>query len=248
MSQILCLPPPPLSQVFLNSTRMKAKGRAETHFSLDDADVFFQRTPTLFPVAEIDPSFSSAPVSVYTPQPFDPDESGPNISAQPSPSAYWFTRQPELILREISPDVNHAHSLGLPTIQDDLEGVDFREWKSWAANRRVAAIRRWVAHVAHQYGPTDRWAQRFDEDWARMKGGDEEAIQTWLHAVKQRVRMCWCALGYLERAMEGELPSSADDWRDLYAQALQLSKQLCAAVGGVEGRLDQALGEPLHKL
>lgn len=211
--------------------------------SSNDPDIIFQRTPTLFPVAEIDPSFDSVPASTFAPHSFDP-----NASAQHPPSAQWLTHQPELILGESSTYVNDAHSPASLGIHNDLEGVDFREWQSWAAYRRVAAIRRWVTHVAHRYGPTDRWAQRFDEDWARMKGGEEDALQTWLHAVKQRVRMGWCALGYLERAMEGELPSSADDWRDLCVQALQLSKQLCMAVGSIEGRLDRVLGESMHKL
>lgn len=115
-----------------------------------------------------------------------------------------------------------------------LPGVDFSNWRSWPAHRRVSAIRRWVTYA----GPVDRWAQRFDEEWEAVGRNSGISKQSLFCSARQRVKLGWCALDYLERAMEGELPSSTDDLRDLYVQAQQLSKQLCMAVGGLDSRLE----------
>lgn len=127
----------------------------------------------------------------------------------------------------------------LVTAADDcpsltLPGVDFCDWRSWPAHRRVSALHRWVTYV----GPIDRWAQRFDEDWAAVKDDGDDAKRGLLCSARQRVRSGWCALDCLEQAMEGELPACSDDLCDLYMQTQQLSKQLCMAVGGMESRLE----------
>lgn len=234
------------SHASIDSAQMKAKmAIVEYNPSEPQHNTLFQHTPTLFPVAQFDPTFTSGPSPEDTPEnPLDLIEfkyQHAYSSATP-PSTSVFSTEPEvLILGQITTNTFDLPPLALPGIHDDLEVVDFHEWKSWAAHRCVAVIWRWVTYMAHKYGPTDHWAQRFDKEWASMRGGEEDAKHAWLQGIRQMVRMGWCALGYLEHAIEGELPATADDWRDLYVQAQQLSKQLCMAVGGIECRLDWVL-------
>jgi len=104
----------------------------------------------------------------------------------------------------------------LPDLPGDLAAVDFADWGSWNASRRLAAVRRWISYASHKYGPIDRWAEDFSQKWSVIRHGEASMLNRWLDSVKQMIRMGRCTLGYLERAMEGELPTSVDEWRDLY--------------------------------
>lgn len=134
-------------------------------------------------------------------------------------------------------------SIELPDIGGDLEAIDFREWHSWVASRRVAAIRRWIIYAAHKYGPVDRWGEDFSQEWGTMRHKDALTVCHWLDSVKQRVKIGRTALNYLERAMEGELSASVEEWRDLYVQSHELAAQLWGGVLGVQTRLDRAISE-----
>lgn len=205
------------------------------------------RTPTLFPVAQINPSFGANTS-------FEPDSSSePDSSLQPTldpfsnHSSRSISRSPSTISNpSLDPVPAHPRvapfSSGSPShrqcADEDLPAVDFPEWKSWLPSRRIGTIHRWIIHTAHLHGPMDHWAQRFDKEWATIEGENEEAVHCCLQAVRQRIRMGQCASGYLESMMECKLPPSPDDWHDLYVQGLQLSGQLCTAVAGVQYRLD----------
>jgi hypothetical protein len=125
----------------------------------------------------------------------------------------------------------------------DLDRPDFRDWKSWSAPRCIAAVRRWIVHAVHMHGPMEHWGRDFSEQRRWLRDGDGRAVRGWLDGVKQRMKMRRSALSYLERAMEGELPASVEEWRDLYAQSHQLACQLWTAILGIQYSLDFVLSE-----
>jgi hypothetical protein len=139
------------------------------------------------------------------------------------------------------PCEGHVQPLEFPGIEGHLEAVEFREWRLWTAPRRIAAIRRWIIHAASKYGPVEHWGDSFGLEWHALKDGDVLAVRGWLEGAKRRIKLGRSALNYLERAMEGELSASSEEWRDLYAQSHQLVCQLWTAVLGVQYRLDCAV-------
>jgi hypothetical protein len=198
----------------------------------DEYDAHYDdKIPSLIPV--FDPLFTEAaavsPVTVDTPIRHEtPHITNPDVAP----------------LHSTHDDMTHIHgvgqslSLNLPDIEPDLDPVDFREWKQWNAPCRIAAIRRWIIHAAHKYGPMERWGEDFGREWNEMRQGDELAVDHWVDGVKARIKMGRNALGYLECAMEGELSTGVEEWRDLYAQSHQLACQLWTAVLGIQYRLD----------
>lgn len=116
--------------------------------------------------------------------------------------------------------------------------MNFVGWESWTAPRRIDAIRCWVVSSIHQYGPLENWGEAFSRDWGTMKSADELVVERWLDMMKGRIRMGRRALTYLEHAMDGELSTSIEEWRDLYTQSQQLARQLWGAVLGVQHRMD----------
>lgn len=131
----------------------------------------------------------------------------------------------------------------LPDIRRDLEAVDFGGWQSWVASRRIAAVRRWIIYAVYEYGPVDRWGEDFSQEWRTMRHKDGPTVYRWLDSAKQRVKVGRIALSYLERAMEGDLSASVEEWRDLYVQSHDLAGQLWGGVVGVQSRLDHIMLE-----
>ena len=129
-------------------------------------------------------------------------------------------------------------SLELPEIDEDVDYIDFRDWITWSAPRRIAAVRRWIIHAAHKYGPVECWGEDLRREWSAMKHRDDPTLHRWLDLAMRRIKMGWSALNYLESAMEGELSLGIDEWRDLYAQSHQLACQLWGGVLGLQYRLD----------
>jgi len=123
----------------------------------------------------------------------------------------------------------------------DLDEPDFREWESLSASRRIAVVRRWIVHAVYRHGPVEHWARDFSEQWRGLRDGDGRAVHGWLDGLKRRMKMGRSALSYLEQAMEGELPASVEDWRDLYAQSHQLACQLWTAILGLQYSIDFVL-------
>lgn len=202
--------------------------------SSDDGSATADLSQSLAPV--LDPAFTESTVIA------DPVSSisttSTVIAHNPPSSPLRSSTSPEHIYRTNS---NGGYSDGLPDIPGDLEAVDFAEWGSWSAHRRVAAVRRWIIYASHKYGPVERWAEDFSQNWGIMRHMEVATLDRWLDSIKQMIRMGRCALSYLERAMEGELPAGADAWRDLYAQCYQLGCQLWGAVLGVQHRLDNVI-------
>jgi hypothetical protein len=204
----------------------------------DHYDTLDDHTPSLIPV--FDPAFVSTPV-VATDQVNSPD------TIIHSPPATFETGQQDPPITP--PSLPPAHdnmtldedSTSSSNELPDLDVPDFRDWKSWSAPCRIAAVRRWIVHAVHKHGPVEHWARDFSEQWRGLKDGDEPAVHGWLDGLKQRMKMGRSALSYLEQAMEGELPASVEDWRDLYAQSHQLACQLWTAILGLQYSIDFVL-------
>jgi hypothetical protein len=190
-------------------------------------------TPSLVPV--FDPAFVKA--TIVSP----PSPALPHHASQIPPPAL-IPLAPTTPLRNDNETNSFEDrgtlSLEFPEIDDDLESVDFRDWTSWNAPRRIAAVRRWIIHAAHKYGPMERWGEDLSEEWSSMKYGDAPTVRRWLARATRRVKMGRSVLNYLERAMEGELSPGVEEWRDLYAQSHQLACQLWGGVLGIQYRLD----------
>ncbi|KIM71602.1 hypothetical protein PILCRDRAFT_16915 [Piloderma croceum F 1598] len=214
-------------------------------------------TPSLVPV--FDPAFVSiatvnhAVVSSNAPPPFDPAFVSvatvnhavvPSNAPPPSDAAIDMAQQATLTTPFTTHDDMAPHKrftfspVLLPETVRHGEFLDFVDWESWPAPRRIAAVRHWIMHAVHKYGPVECWAEDFGEQWREMGGGDASAVQD---GMKQRIRMGQSALSYLETAMEGNSSTSAEEWRDLYAQSHQLACQLWTAVVGVQYKLDSII-------
>jgi hypothetical protein len=163
-------------------------------------------------------------------------ESPPVTNSDPTPH---FAHQDDAI------NARQSFHVDLPDIEGDLDPVNFREWKQWSPPRRIAAIRRWVIHAIHRYGPVECWGEDLGREWNDVRKGDMLAVHYWLDGAKARVKMVRKALSYLECAMEGELSTGVQEWPDLYAQSHQLSGQLWGAILSTQSRLDcMILGHP----
>ena len=168
----------------------------------DEYDGHDINTPSLIPV------FDSAFVSTAT---ITTNYASASTNAViPTVSAWQAPLPKPLPISPTHDDMTPHEDRTLFSIQSSdvdgcLEAADFQEWKSWSAPRRIAAIRRWVIHAAHKYGPVGCWAGDFGEQWRAMNCSDTPAVDGWLDGVKRRIKMGWSALSYLERAMEGEL-------------------------------------------
>lgn len=193
-------------------------------------------TPSLVPV--FDPTFTTPNTIVNTVSPNSTTITIPTTLEHHSgiPSSTLLIS--EHSLHDANPDDTPSFSDELPDIPGDLAAVDFTDWGSWDARHRVAAVRRWIIYASHKFGPVDRWAKDFSQEWGLMKRGETADLDRWLLSVKQRIRMGRCVLSYLEQAMEGELPAATDEWRDLYAQSHQLAYQLWGAVLSVQYTMD----------
>jgi hypothetical protein len=180
--------PPALPLIKFSRNRLLAKQQLWAPNGDDNYDTPDVHTPALVPV--FDPAFAlnAAPI----------DNTPINIVADTMEQATPLT-----------PHHNHAGNdrvspcIQLPDIGMDLEAADFREWKSWSAPRRIAAIRRWIIHAAHKYGPVEHWADDFSEQWSGLRLADAPAVDGWLHGVRQRIKMGLSALSYLCRAGHG---------------------------------------------
>jgi hypothetical protein len=127
------------------------------------------------------------------------------------------------------PSSDFASVLGLP------------EGKALTASRCIAAVRRWIIYAAREFGPVERWGEDLSLEWDTVRQREPPAVHGWLQGVKRRIKMGRSALSYLECAMEGELSSGIEDWRDLYIQSHQLAAQLWGGTLGIEHRLEEAL-------
>lgn len=204
----------------------------------DDDDAFDVQTPSLVPV--FDPAFTASTAAVVPSivVPFNSSvqhpHSNPIILALPAPSSSLQNNQNE-IFKATSSSLQSSDLVG------DMNALHFPDWKSLTASRRIAAVRRWIIHATHEYGPVERWGDDLSQEWDTVRHRDPGAVHEWLQAVKWRVKMGRSALSHLECAMEGELSSCLEEWRDLYIQSHQLASQLWAAVLGLQHRLDGAL-------
>jgi hypothetical protein len=140
-------------------------------------------------------------------------------------------------------DISPFKSVDQPQFSNDTGGshggsdtVEFDEWESWAPPRRIEAIRLWVIDAVNMYGPVEGWGEELPE----AKGGDALAVSNWLDSMNRRVSMGRSALRYLERAMEGELSDSVEEWRELYTLSHRLASQLWGGVLGLQYRLNSA--------
>ena len=198
-------------------------------------------TPTLIPV--FDQAFKSnaaatistlavgglqcaPPIASPIPADFPPS----SISPPMPPSPISFLTPPPL-------------SIQLSDVGWDLEDMDFQEWKSLTASRRIAVIRRWIVHATHKYGPLEHWAWDFSDQWHSIRSGDMPTLRHWLDGAKKRIKLGRSALSYLDQAMEGDMPASVEEWRDLYAQSHQLAFQLWTAVLCTQSMLDYTVSE-----
>lgn len=128
-----------------------------------------------------------------------------------------------------------------PRIPGDLrQHLNWSHWPKWSAERRLAALRRWVMYAELKYhSPLDRWAQSFDADFQYGVPLDDAATKKWRRG-QAMIIAGQNAAGYLGRVMEGELPADDEVLRDVYVQAFQLSAVLHRAIGGLQHRLDFA--------
>jgi hypothetical protein len=140
-------------------------------------------------------------------------------------------------------DISPVESIDQPPISNDtgcscgdLDTVEFDEWESWAAPRRIEAIRLWVIDAVSKYGPVECWGEELPE----ATGGDALAISHWLDCMNRRVSVGRSALRYLEQAMEGDLSDSVEEWRELYTVSHRLASQLWGGVLGLQYRLNSA--------
>ena len=107
-------------------------------------------------------------------------ESPPVTNSDPTPH---FAHQDDTI------NARQSFHVDLPDIEGDLDPVNFREWKQWSPPRRIAAIRRWVIHAIHRYGPVECWGEDLGWEWNDVRKGDMLAVHYWLDSVKARIKM-----------------------------------------------------------
>jgi hypothetical protein len=141
----------------------------------DNNDV---HTPFLIPV--FDPHFTACS--------FTPSDVA-TLTTHPTPIPH--KNDNDMIHLEDPPST----SVQFSCTDDEFEAAEFGEWSSWSAQRRVAAVCRWISHACHRYGPMERWVDDFVEEWSVLRQGDAPA---WLDKIKQRNKMTWKALSYLE--------------------------------------------------
>jgi len=219
---------------------MLAKQQFWTPSPDDGYDDFDDNVPSLVPI--FDPAFATTPAPVITSTitPIDTAcEHGSSSIITP------IAPMPSNPLRNNADDIHKAISSSpeAPEIRGDIGTLGIHDWESLSAPRRVAAVRRWIIQVTHEYGPVEQWGEDFSQMWSAAKHRDPPAVCEWLQEAKRRIKMGRSALSYLECVMEGELSPCVEEWRDLYFQSHQLASLLWRAVLGLQHRLDTAFSE-----
>jgi hypothetical protein len=218
----------------LAKQQLWAPSQDDGYYDFDD------NIPSLVPV--FDPAFTATPPAVITPAitPIDMarEHSSSDIMTPVAPMHFNSLRDNvDDIYTAISP------SPEAPKIHENIDTLGIHDWKSLTAPRRIAAVRRWIIHATHEYGPVECWGEDLSQKWSATKHRDPPAVYEWLQEAKRRIKMGQSALSYLECAMEGELSPCIEEWRDLYFQSHQLASSLWGAVLGIQHRLDTALSE-----
>jgi hypothetical protein len=188
------------------------------------------QTPSLVPV--FDPTFAASPTAAV-PSIVAPFNSFVQY-ALPTPSSSFHNKENKIYTAT-------SFSLPFSDFDGDMNALGFWDWKSLTASRRIAEVRRWIIHATRRYGPVEHWGEDLSQEWDTVRHRDPPIVYEWLQAVKSRVKVGHSALSYLESAMEGEMSSNIEEWRDLYIQSHQLASQLWRAVLGIQHRLDGVL-------
>ena len=202
----------------------------------DNYGAYDLHTPSLVPV--FDPDFAPTASSAAAAKPV------PVLTVAITPPSATINTPQHVAPSTTLPTLRPPHNNDMTPREDctsfdsDFGATDFHDWKGWSAPRRIAAVRRWLVHAAHRYGPVEHWAEDFGDQWTTMRLGGATEIHGWVDGVKRRIKMGRRALSYLEQAMEGELLGSVDEWRDLYAQSQQLACQLWTAVLSIQYKLN----------
>jgi hypothetical protein len=132
----------------------------------------------------------------------------------------------------------------LPPIVGDSKNIAPHRWESLSANERVAFLQRWLMYAEVKYKcPVDHWPEAFAAEW-RVMGGSELAFQCIIDA-EQKVAAGKSVLNYVARAMEGDLPHDAEQWRTLYVQAYHITGLVNRACASLQCKIDAALIDTL---
>lgn len=132
--------------------------------------------------------------------------------------------------------------LGLPSLSEHGDCIpDFGQWSTWSCRQRLTNLHLWRRYAEHRYGALHRWEGAFWDDWSRINTNwsNSQGLECFRLAGKRLVggRL---AISYAFRIMEGDLPDSISDVRDIYLQSVQFLGDLFAAVSGLQARLDVA--------
>jgi hypothetical protein len=107
------------------------------------------------------------------------------------------------------------------------------------ARGHLVYVRRALLRLEDQWGPVDRWAAQFMQQWPTMKTESAPRIASWFASIRQQAKMGRHIIQHLARVMDGEMPSETE-WRDIWLEAYQLLVTVYAGVLGLELRLDIA--------
>jgi hypothetical protein len=130
----------------------------------------------------------------------------------------------------------------LPPITGDSKNIAPNRWESLSASERVAFLQRWLMYAEVKYKcPVDHWPEAFAAEWLVMKSS-ALAFQCLIDA-EQKVAAGKSVLNYVARAMEGDLPHDAEQWRVLYVQAYLIAGIVNRACTRLQCKIDAALME-----
>jgi len=132
---------------------------------------------------------------------------------------------------------NHFPAVTM-SINTDISNDPFQgQWPSWNARRRMLALRRWMLDMEWGWGILARWPALCEDNWAVVKSKEPRIVADWIAGESRKVATGRLMLGYLGRVMEGQLPSDIEEWRDLYLQGHQLTRDFNAGVILLEHKL-----------
>jgi hypothetical protein len=137
-----------------------------------------------------------------------------------------------------SPTISLDHAELSPLYEHDAVIGDFQQWDRWSSAERMAGLSHWFLYANDQYGSLDRWAVQFMADWEVNRSAGP-AVDELLARARKMIQAGYHAMSYLGRLMEGTMPEDISLWRDLYMKSHQYTRQLSAAVIGLQCRLDQ---------
>jgi hypothetical protein len=124
----------------------------------------------------------------------------------------------------------------------DSKNIDPLKWDSLNATERVAFLQRWLMYAEVKYkGPVDDWSEMFAKEWHIIK--NSPSASECLIAADKKVIAGRSLLNYVARAMEGDLPDDAQQWRALYIQTYHIIGSVNRACTSLQCKIDAALAE-----